>query len=92
MFTKEYEEDGTVRTKYFSSGGSPVTLTAGYSVLEQYYDEANRMTGEAYFNANGDPVELQAGHAKLEITYNENGTTTRTYLDLEGNVVKTEER
>ena len=72
--------------------GTPVTIKSGYAVLEQYYDEANKQIGEAYFGADGQGVELTDGRHEITIGYHEDGTSTRNYLDLEGNVIKTEEK
>jgi hypothetical protein len=90
--TREYLEDGTVRTSYFDTEGQPVVIQQGYAVLEQYYDEEKQQTGEAYFGADGNPILLAGGYASYEIESAGDGTQRKVYYDLSGTIVKTEDK
>ena len=90
FLTKEYLDDGRVRTRYFGSTQNPVTLTTGYAVLEETFNAANQKTGEAYFNAGLSPVyRPRQNYNRYTITYEADGKKIYSYYS--GNdLVKTE--
>ena len=63
---------------------------AGYQIMIQYYDENNVQIGEGYFNSNEEPMPLEDGYWYIEMIKNEDGTTTRNYLNINDELVKTE--
>ena len=88
---KEYEDDGRlVRTHYYSPSGSVTACKSGYSVLEQYYDEAGTLTGEAYFDTSGNRVTLKGGWCGYNIEVQSDGTKVKHYYNTAGTIVKSQ--
>ena len=92
--TKEYLDDGrTVRTRYYGTGGEPVTIQSGYAVLEEYYDDANKKIGEGYFDAELNPVyKTKQSFVRYLTEFREDGTQRTEYYGKDGSVVKVDEK
>ena len=75
-----------VREAYLDAAGEPVTLEAGYAILERAYDDAGNVTVERYLDRDGLPVTLAEGYAEVRREYDgKHQAILEAYFDGEGN-------
>ena len=68
------------RTRYYGTAEQPVSVKAGYAMMEQTYNDQGQLVMEAYFTSDGRPYHLKKGYAGFTVIYHEDGTSEKQYF------------